>query len=1213
MRHSLARRRGTALVITLSIVVLLAFVLVAFFVKATSTLKAEKAGGGGREASLLAKSAVNLIVTDLQAEMKASSSPLGTNVWFPSTNQAMRPSRQLLAGVATNNASFFNLIKQSGVPMFAGSPTISTTGGTATSAPASDGRMVSVDRWSSPMLTGATLPVTPNWIYLNRDGSMAATPSAQTIGRFAYNVYDIGGLLDVNAAGFAPVSSGDPSEAATKGGQVWADLRSLPGINPAAYGNDASWPPQWRIPSDWSAMSSTNASSPLAWYQASGWLQPYAQSGGAGVDRMFTSRQDLIRYAQMHESTFDKDAAGRFPALQYLTTFSREVDQPTFRPSTTRPKIDFDENQGGNDSKGLDDEINPGVRASDGRALVKKRFALDNLKLLASASPDAAEIYRLFGLTRSGNKWVYNHGTAGQILNLGGIPSDREPDFFEILKAAIHAGSLGVQHGTSLSISPIAFYRPSLGYDDASLNYQIIQIGANIIDQGDENSYPTQIEFDGTTFAGVENLPYIDAVACVSLPEQVISGLNPPVDPSGVNFVGIGDWADAGGKVKSLRAVTLLMPRLWNPHAGNPGNQTQVPVNFRVRAEISASGTSPFVQARHTDTANTDFQTGNPWRTDGVDGGSGNVSSYKTDYTSIGGQNYGPTSAANPALNLNGSAVQFSLATGWQASFPNTLSDPRILSHLYSGSGFSSITGTAGVTEFSSISPWIQNGFGKTASATALVAPYEVFGFPMGRSWMGPYVQNSAGTQKKPLFSVIEVWSGPVRLILECQTSSGDWIPYDEAYYLTFDVSSTTFKPDSYYALTDVSSAAGDGDRGNLAVAIDGQAIPTYLKFDARSKRWGGVMAGATFLGRGTKAQQRLLWQYQSIPERGTLRPGATATLSLGSYPQGVNYYPTASTSFDAGASGVWSAAQNHTDFKQLATANIANVAVNTGTSPAGYEYLDPDRTRRRGMGAYWIDNSFDGQPLANESHPTTGAAQSGVARNRPIILNRPFRSVAELGYVFRDTPWRNLDFFTAESGDSALLDFFCIHRIAEDSSGRSAVPLTNEGAPIVGGKINLNTLQSEVLTALLRGTARENQGASTELLSEAEARTIAEGLVNFTSSTAADKGPFTSLADLVGRPGSAPYRGFADELTSLLPAADTAVKQRREAVVRALTDAGGVRTWTVLIDVVAQSGIVPPGTTRFIPRGESRIWTSTAVDRFTAEVLDSQSEWVNE
>lgn len=1182
MKRFPTRRRGTALVITLAIVVLLAFVLVAFFVKATSSLNAEKANGAGREASLLAKGVVNLIVTDLQAEMKTGSTNSGP-AWFPLANTNMIPSRKLLGGINPSDTNFFNLIKQSGVPMFDGSPTLSITGGTPTSTAASDGRLVTTKRWSSPMLTGATLPTAPNWIYLNRDGSATETPSSQTIGRFAYNVYDIGGLLDANAAGFAPVNNDVPAEASTKGGQIWADLRSLPGINPAAFANSASWPPQWRIPGSWEQMSSTNTSGRLAWYRASGWRQPHAEANGANSDRMFSSRQDLLRYARNHTETFNEDADGRLPALQYLTTFSRSVDQPSHEPPAARPKIQFDENQGGNDAKGLDDAINPGTRAASGQALIKKRFALDNLKLLSSPSANVAQIERLFGLTKDGTKWVYNHGSSNQILNLEDVPDNREPDFFEILKAAIHAGSLGVQHGTSLAVSPASFYRPSLGFDDASLNYQIIQIGANIIDQADVDSYPTQIDFDGKTFAGVENLPYIDGVACVSLPEQVISGV--PL-PTGYSLAG--DWAGP------LKAVTLLMPRLWNPHSGNPGDQSMVPVRFRVRAETSPAGADHFVQTRHNVTDASDL---GDWRNSLANaGGAGSVSSQRWNYVPIGGENYGPGAGSNPAINLNGSEIDFTLATGWQASFPNTLSDPRILSHLYTGSGFAGISGIPGVTQFSTITPWIQNGFGKTSTASSLVAPYSVVGFPMGRSWIGPYIIK-AGLYKQ-MCNVLEVWGGPVKIILECETDAG-WVPYDTAYYLP-----QGDNYDGYYAMVMGVTPS------NTAQAIDGQFLRTFFKFDPRSKRWGSISTHSGFLARGEEAQADPRWRARSMNERSTLRQGSTAS----NPPLGTTYADLNARNFAGAASGVWSAPANSGSFEAIGTADAASVAVNTSSSTSQYSYLDPDGIRRRGMASYWNGSSYDGQPMANYQDPVTGAARADVARNRPIILNRPFRSVAELGHVFRDTPWRNIDFFTSESGDAALLDYFCVSQPTEGPGGRLAVPTTREGAPIVAGRVNLNTRHPEILASLLRGVARENQTVNSSLLNEADALSVAQGIVNFTSSTAAGKGPLTSLADLVGSPLSpTAYGGLADEFSTVLPTSDRSVKQRRESVLRALVDSGSTRTWNVLIDVIAQSGVVPPGTTKFVPRGESRIWTSSAIDRFTTEVVDSESEWVNE
>jgi len=1183
-----------ALVITLALVVLLAFVLVALFSRATSTLATEKASSSGTEALLLARSAAGLVVSDLQAEMRAFSTADG-KAYFPANATNMLPARQLLSGVNTSDTNFFNLIKQSGVPMFdpTKSPTISVSGGTPTSTASPDGRSVTTNRWSTPMLTGAVLPNTPNWIYINRDTSLSTSPSASTIGRFAYNVYDIGGLLDMNVAGFAPTGSNtDPSEMPTKGGLVWADLRAIPGINPNAYANNPAWPPQWRITGDWVGLSTTGATGSLLWYNAIGWLQPYLNQGGGSSDRMFSSRQDLIRYASVNTNTFTTNSSGLLPALQYLTAYSRDVNQPSYEPPATRPVIRFNETQGGNNAKGLDDTINPGARGTSGTALAKKRFALDNIALLSAASPDAARIKTLFGLTKSGDTWVYDHGSAGQILNLKDVPSSRDPDFFELLKAAIHAGSLGVQHGTSMPVSPVSFYRPSLGYDDASLDYQIVQIGANIIDQADSDSYPTQIVFDGITFAGVENLPYIDAISYQVLPEQVLVGVKPPNLPVGNSYTFYGDWTGV------FQAVVLLRPRLWNPHSGNPTDPTKTPVKFRLRAESSTGGLSHYVQARYI---NALPAAAGSWPAA--------ATTWVSDYSALDplGKNYGPGATDNPAhfLDAGPLTVNFSLDSNWQSTFPNAFSDPRIISHAYAGSGLSAISGTPGATEFSTMSPWIKNGFADGQDYTtpgvsiAGLPTYNVYGFPLGRLWMGPFVQSTSPSSPTPtplrLFSTLQALGGPIKVTLECQVGS-DWVPYDVAYYLTQDAAS----PSSViYAL--------NGNNMDVMVkTLDMQSSLTSLKFDPRSKRWGSVMGFFGFVGRGTNAQLFPRWQKYTARERETIRQGNSAT----SPPFGYRYQPQGSRDFDPAAASVWSAPAN----ADPGVADIASVSVNNSTSPATYSYLDPDGIRRRGMGAYWASGSFNGQPMASYNDPVSGATRADVPRNRPVILNRPFRSVAELGYVFRDTPWRNLDFFTSESGDAALLDFFCVHG-TDDATGKSLVPVTDEGAPIVAGKVNLNTRHPEVLAALIRGAARENQTTNAIPIPDTDALAIANGITTFTSTSTTTNGPFVSLADLVGKPTSATaYAGFADTLGSLLTATeDKTVKQRRETILRALVDAGSTRTWNVLVDVIAQSGSVAPGTSNFIPKGERRIWASTAIDRITAKVIDRQWETVHE
>ena len=198
----------------------------------------------------------------------------------------------------------------------------------------------------------------------------------------------------------------------------------------------------------------------------------------------------------------------------------------------------------------------------------------------------------------------------------------------------------------------------------------------------------------------------------------------------------------------------------------------------------------------------------------------------------------------------------------------------------------------------------------------------------------------------------------------------------------------------------------------------------------------------------------------------------------------------------------------------------------------------------------------------------------------RPRILNRPFQSVAELGQVFRDQPWKTLNFTNADSADAGILDVFTLHE-----SGMEA------------GKTSLNTRQSPILTATLSQATKRLDGTS--VITSTERNNIVTALFTLTSAQ--------------------PMIGKTELLTRL--AADPSVtglgnKEARELVMRAFSDACQTRTWNLLIDVIAQSGKYAPGETnltKFVVEGEQRYWVHVAIDRFTGQVLDKQIEVVNE
>lgn len=127
-----------------------------------------------------------------------------------------------------------------------------------------------------------------------------------------------------------------------------------------------------------------------------------------------------------------------------------------------------------------------------------------------------------------------------------------------------------------------------------------------------------------------------------------------------------------------------------------------------------------------------------------------------------------------------------------------------------------------------------------------------------------------------------------------------------------------------------------------------------------------------------------------------------------------------------------------------------------SGGSNATQSYSDPDGVVRRATGGLVPYASNGPAATTDVGLPMTPATTGNNARlsqsdSRPVILNRPFRTVAELGYTFSGTPWKNLNFSMPESVDSAMLDVFCISD-------------TDDPNALVAGRVNLNTRQAPVV-----------------------------------------------------------------------------------------------------------------------------------------------------
>jgi hypothetical protein len=494
----------------------------------------------------------------------------------------------------------------------------------------------------------------PDWVFVTREFGADALSNPNTdsngrpvtpIGRYSFAIYAEGGLLDMNVAGYPTDLSAAPIPAqrvGRKGSIAYADLTALgaypilnpdTATNPPAYDVDrivglrnyASTQPINNFPSvgppanqafAYNFHDPTANPTPAALFYSyvlnntNGFLSPNTATWNGRTDQVFLQRQQLIAFRK----TIGRSTSFSANTLQYLNTFSRETNAPSFSPSTpVGSSIDYAA------LASTPDAVNPnfllrrvttsftrfdGTTAVVGEPLVKTRFPLSRLAWISYKGPSAlrtlppqsptlpptdpnydmwalqwlygvpasylkagtaANIQTSFGLTfgvNAGDPWTYSHGAANRILRLDEVAAaGREPDFFELLQAGILSGSLGENTGGGVTGQNDATTGAGLVFPDIHMSnstHHILSIGAAIIDQADPDSIPTRIQFNpsGTlwTAYGVENLPYITQM-------YPIAGTSPD-NPN--------QWA------------TYLTFQLWNPHQNIP---SPYPASVRLRVD----------------------------------------------------------------------------------------------------------------------------------------------------------------------------------------------------------------------------------------------------------------------------------------------------------------------------------------------------------------------------------------------------------------------------------------------------------------------------------------------------------------------------------------------------------------------------------------------------------------------------------------------------
>lgn len=1310
-------RRGAALIVALFSLLLITLVVLAFFGQARLNRQISFSSASQARANILALSALDFVKADFIAEIVAGSTIAtvsGTGAYEPRAPQNMLP-YSMLDDVNISGDKPFNLIKWSSATTElwrngtqgafvnnGGTPAVTVS----TTAAARNGRYIDHNRWNKTGFVPLPVAIDPQWVLLTRSGPAAATTitPAMTdtsgtnpdyiVGRYAYVVYDTGGLLDINAAGYP--DSSDTDHVARKGSLGYADLSQI-GLSEEVI--------------DTLIREYRNKTTAEDAEKYDNYLKDTALASGflkaADGDSAFISRQDFLQAS---------DKLGITQFTPYFTTFSRAKNSPSWGPAHnaadggawsgsntsteaqpnpdtgTRPSYAYKDNRNHADAfnrffpnvtvsgsfKRLDGQL-----AKEGEPLVKHRFDLAKVDWIRfdGQLPEgvtAEDIYKNFGLRRVpadavrkgisiGGAWVYDHGgyTADgrvKILTLqevADLPEDerREPDFFELLQAGILRGGLGLVTGNYdnkrystpdngnmpldmgeylRTVRPDWFQdwryfnNANMAYGGGTVfamtgraeevaagsptglalvyaqeKYQILQIGANIIDQWDQDSIPTEIRIGHRdtaayphgkeAFYGVENLPCIWSIGISTLRVSPNAGVSNGTFPNEFQ-VFLNSW------------MTFA---LWNPHANasdlRNANSGQRPANLRI---IATSGKILMYQHDFSRNNGAGFYAGREFR--GADQ-SVRPAKINTAYE-------WPT---GPAW------IGFRLADYDYFAAPATLDPDRAFTQYAYGGGanmnhnyglFKSDLGwkRAGIYLgyiYSPLNPFIIPATKELFKTSDGKYRHDDPDADQGYYWShnsseANYPPLGTGGVKGRYYSSYDVASdeangGPIVLSLQYENPNqlGEWHTYQ------------TFR-----SLVVNGELGGmhveEGDTEVWGVNWDTTYVPSYYYY--RDNEKGNVPYGTV----GKLADlATVLNLHHRMTKANQLRDNTWETLAFflaDPRSSRTNLYLTGRPVLADNFSNVEAAVDRlpysngslgpHFIFDRMVGAY--NDGADTRKSPRYWA------VNRRTSDTYYSDRDYVVRSAdtisgdLNDSPLYTPLTSAKNANQRPIVLNRRFRSVAELGFVYRDDPWKTLNLYAANSADSGLLDVFYLGNGQPDTSAQP---------DFVAGKINLNSAARDavsddgaaVFSALISQAAknydtfRSGTASVSEVFSSSETADLAKAVWQ---QIAAE--PLDSLG---GLPALLPKDALGQDTVNASFPAD---KNRREAVLRAITDVAQTRTWNLLIDIIVQAGRYVANTTRledFTVEGEKHYWLHVAIDRFTGEIVDQQLEPVLE
>jgi putative Ig domain-containing protein len=190
--------KGAALIIVLALVVLATGLGLAYLTRTTTNRQVAHSSYHDTSADMLARTALDITVGDLKQEIATGQ---------PVSQSNIQPLKYGVPPI-TGPLPIPNLIRRS----FSGDPT-GRTSSVSSGLAAANGRVITPARWNRHYLippvsdTGSdSTPIgsftPPDWVLLTAQGPKPAPVPNAVIGRYAFAVYDEGGLITMNVGGY---------------------------------------------------------------------------------------------------------------------------------------------------------------------------------------------------------------------------------------------------------------------------------------------------------------------------------------------------------------------------------------------------------------------------------------------------------------------------------------------------------------------------------------------------------------------------------------------------------------------------------------------------------------------------------------------------------------------------------------------------------------------------------------------------------------------------------------------------------------------------------------------------------------------------------------------------------------------------------------------------------------------------------------------------